>query len=420
MIRAILLYILLTAISLSSNAKAADNNPNRLADRVFDFYQAGQADSIYHLGQSYLARYGMSKSDFKVQVSSLHDALGSIEKADPWNETEGGGYTTYYRQLHFGQFSATMVTTFDRNDSLSAFAVINVKALKAPNELDLTVGADSLQLPARLTMPEKHNSPVPAVVLVHGSGPCDMNESLGLNFPFLDLAKGLSKLGIAVLRYDKRTLAFPSKWVKGRKADYDAETVDDAISAVSVLSRIPDIDSMRIFVIGHSLGAALAPRIASHSSLVAGIVLMAPPARKLTELLSYQLNYVFADSVKATAQLNTILRGLSKSYIQFDADYSPILTAATLNLPILLLQGGRDYQVTNTDYQLWLAGMNGHKNFSHRLYPSLNHLFISGKGKSTPQEYNRSGHVDKEVINDICSWILHQRHKPTHDYSQHQ
>lgn len=418
MIRAIFLSVLLATFSLSSSGKGTSNDSTHIADHVFELYQTGHTDSIYHLGKSYLTRYGMSESDFKAQVASLHDALGPIKQADPWTQTGGGGYTTYYRQLHFSHFSATMVTTFDRHDSLSAFAIIDVKALKADNEIDMTVGADSLLLPARLTMPTKRHGRIPAVVLVHGSGPCDMNESLGLNFPFLDLARGLSERGIAVLRYDKRTLTFPSKWAKGRVANYDAETVDDAISAVHVLSRLPEIDSTRIFVIGHSLGAALAPRIASRLPLVAGIVLMAPPARKLPELLSYQLNYILADSAKAATQFNDILRGLPQSYIQFDSNYSPILTASTLNIPILLLQGGRDYQVTNDDYRLWLAGMNGHKNFIHRLYPSLNHLFLSGKGKSTPQEYNRAGYVDKRVISDISSWILSHHNKPTNNYSQ--
>lgn len=406
MIRTVAITVLLVALSLQVRAEGLSSDSVRLADRVFAFYQAGQIDSIYRMGQSYLARYGMAEADFKTQVASLDDALGPVEEAEPWTETGGGGYTTYYRQLHFRRFSATMVATFDSHDSLSAFAVINVKALKAANERDLTVGADSLQLPARLTHPTKSQGRVPAVVLVHGSGPCDMNESLGLNFPFLDLAGGLSEHGIAVLRYDKRTLVAQTKWAQGREANYDAETVDDAISAINILSRQPEIDSTRIYVIGHSLGAALAPRIASRSPRVAGIVLMAPPARKLPELLSYQLNYVLGDSAKATAQLNSILGGLPKGYLQFDADYSPISTASTLSIPILLLQGGRDYQVTKTDYQLWLSGMKWRKNFSHKLYSTLNHLFISGKGKSTPQEYNRAGHVAPQVIDDISSWVL--------------
>ncbi len=400
------LFILLVFLFIPVRGNSSGGDSLRLADKVYSFYTAGQTDSIYSLGRSYLNRYGMSRSDFAGQVDGLRTVFGSVVSAEPWTVTGGAGYSSFYRQLRFRRFSATMITTFDSHDSLTAFAIINVKTLKADNERQLTIETDGLKLPALLSLPSNRKGRVPVVVLVHGSGPCDMNEMTGLNFPFLDLADGLSAHGIAVLRYDKRTKVYPSKWIpQGKEGNYDTETVDDAISAVSMVSRLPEIDSTRIVVVGHSLGAALAPRIASRSPLVSAIVLMAPHARKLPTILREQLDYLLSDSVQVENQFATICRGLPKTYLQFDETYSPVSTASRLHIPILLLQGGRDYQVTSADYQLWLRGMKNRSTFSHISYPALNHLFVSGKGKSTPQDYNQPGHVDQQVVADIASWI---------------
>ena len=77
-------------------------------------------------------------------------------------------------------------------------------------EKDVVVGTGEWQLPGTLTLP-KGNGPFAAVVLVHGSGPNDRDETIGPNKPFKDLAWGLASQGIAVLRYDKRTKVYAEK-----------------------------------------------------------------------------------------------------------------------------------------------------------------------------------------------------------------
>src|SRR5690606_19348563 len=131
---------------------------------------------------------------------------------------------------------------------------------------------DDRALPGTLALP-KGKAPgagFPAVVLVHGSGPQDRDETVGANRPFLDIARGLAAQGIAVLRYDKRTQARPQDFAAG---DYtvDDETTNDAITAVAALGAAEGIDPDRIHVLGHSQGAMLAPRIAAHSGHVAGL-----------------------------------------------------------------------------------------------------------------------------------------------------
>jgi len=73
---------------------------------------------------------------------------------------------------------------------------------------------------------------------------------------------------------------------------------------------------------------------------------------------------------------------------------------------MLILQGGRDYQVTMQDFDLWKTGLAGKKNVTMHSYPKLNHLFVAGEGPATPDEYQKPGHVAVEPIEDIAAWIL--------------
>lgn len=85
--------------------------------------------------------------------------------------------------------------------------------------------------------------------------------------------------------------------------------------------------------------------------------------------------------------------------------YQQVEVAKKLDKPMLILAGQRDYQVTSKDYQLWKKALGAKKNVTIKSYRPLNHLFIAGKGKPNPGEYNKPGHVAKEVIDDIAKWI---------------
>jgi hypothetical protein len=85
--------------------------------------------------------------------------------------------------------------------------------------------------------------------------------------------------------------------------------------------------------------------------------------------------------------------------------YDPPAAAAGLAMPVLVLQGGRDYQVTTGDYDLWKAALGGRADADFKLYPDLNHLFMTGSGKSAPAEYEIASHVAAQVVADIATWI---------------
>jgi len=155
--------------------------------------------------------------------------------------------------------------------------------LKKFHEEDVVVGSKPYELPGTLTIPDG-NGPFPAAVLVHGSGPNDRDETIGPNHVFKDIAEGLSSRGILVLRYDKRTHAY-----RLQKVSVDEEVMEDAIAAVKLLRARSDVFGDRIFVIGHSLGAMLAPEIAKKSWPIAEVVMLAPPGRKLPQIIVEQM-----------------------------------------------------------------------------------------------------------------------------------
>ena len=74
-------------------------------------------------------------------------------------------------------------------------------------------------------------------------------------------------------------------------------------------------------------------------------------------------------------------------------------------MPMLILQGERDYQVTMADLEGWRKALSGKSGVTIKSYPTLNHLFMPGEGKSKPSEYEQPGHVADVVVDDIAAWI---------------
>jgi uncharacterized protein len=279
-------------------------------------------------------------------------------------------------------------------------------------EREVSIGDDRWKLPGTLTLP-KGKGPFPVVVLVHGSGPHDRDESVGGAKPFKDLAEGLATRGIAVLRYVKRTKQYP---VPEAAPTMTAETVEDALRASALMRNQAEIDPKRIYVLGHSQGGYMMPRIMARDRTLAGAIVMAGNARPLEELFVEQTEYLLALGGGGTpaqrSQLELLrinpwsaLPDLPRSY-EYDLNgYDPAAEAKELDTPMLILQGGRDYQVTMKDFALWQEALGGRRNTAFRSYPKLNHLFVAGEGKSVPAEYQQAGHVAPEAIADIAQWI---------------
>ena len=243
----------------------------------------------------------------------------------------------------------------------------------------------------------------------------------------------MAERGIAVIRYDKRTKVYGADSAPaGKEITFDEESVDDALSAVKLAESIPTIDPRRIYILGHSLGGTLAPRIAQCSDKTpAGIILLAGAARPLEDLFISQVKYLASalpstnDIQKDIAQLQKQVDNVKKldtdtfditiplpmnlphAYWAFANQYKPLEVVHKLALPILVLQGERDYQVTMHDFDLWHTALAGNPKAMFKTYPRLNHLFQEGEGKSVPLEYSRPAPIPAYVMDDIAAFINH-------------
>lgn len=298
-------------------------------------------------------------------------------------------------------------------------------------EREITVGAGEWKLPGTLTLPVG-KGPFPILILVHGSGPHDRDETIGPNKPFCDLASGLAAQGIAVLRYEKRTKQYAMK-LKTALVGFtvNEEVVDDAVAAVTLARQTAAIDPNKVFVLGHSLGGILAPRIAAGHPEIAGFIIMAGAlARPLEDLLLeqtiFQLSLSTLPAETKQKQLDEIkqvvaaIKAVSKespaqdlifhappSYWLDLKGYNPLAAAKALKQPLLVLQGEKDCQVNiQRDFGVWQQTLAGRKNVVLKSYPNLNHLFMEVHGQSTGMEYYQDlGNIVPIVIDDIAKWI---------------
>lgn len=347
--------------------------------------------------------------------------------------------------VKFAQSALDFVAACDASNRISAFYLLDPSVVKAPPvKAQTTAGVrvEPLNVPSpagplrgALTLPVG-KGPFPAVVLVAGSGAHDLDETVEGNKPFRDMAEGLAKAGIASLRYDKRTFDYAQKIAVNPDFTIDDEVTNDALAAVDLLAKQKQVDPRRVFVLGHSLGAQLAPRTARRDPRLAGVIMLAAPARSFLDVVAGQIRELGPRQGMSVAELDKrekaiateeklldaadpahppegffeLLPGrpVSQAYLLSLHDVHQVATAKALTLPMLVLQGANDFQVSPTlDFEAWKAALAGKRNVTFHLYPGLSHLFTPGPTKS-PADYAKPAHVDPKVVEDIANWIKAQ------------
>lgn len=377
----------------------------------------------------------VSQADVQQIWASLISDYGAFDyyKTDITLTTKDG-YQIVDVPVIFKNGSATLRFALNAKGEISGFFITDnataSNSMQLANDTEVTFGSAEYPISGSLTLPEGEG-PFPAVILVHGSGPSDRNEQIGPNLPFMDLAEQLSAQGVAVLRYDKRTYLYGNQLAQLTDITVQDETIDDVVYALDYLQTLDNIDTEHIYIAGHSLGGYLVPRIAAQTPEAAGYILLAASARPMEDLLLEQTEYILSlekslddaskekllkqtqdmiDTIKSLTPDSEYtadqLGGTPASYWLDLKNYDPIAEVQGINKSFLVLQGGRDYQVTKTDYDLWQSAFGEYSDVHFRFYDNLNHLFMSGTGKSVPNEYQQKNTVDTVVGKDIANFVL--------------
>lgn len=429
----------LLMLSMLFSAAVAEGEETRLTDFVTALMGGEEDDALYARFDEAM-RAAISREDFGRlwrQVSLLSGSF--VGYAGPTEVTTVNGYTVLTQAMDMTGLDLQCVLSLNADGSIAglSFTIHRLpEATGAPAgviEEEVTVGEEPWELPGTLILPE-HAERVPAVVLVHGSGPSDRDESVGAVKPFRDIANALAARGVAVLRYDKRTYVYGAEIAAS--PDYasftvEEETIQDALAAGRLLANDARIDPNRVFVLGHSLGAMLAPRIVSESDgLFAGMILASGTNKTLLDILLRQTEDGGASATDMTAlrRQTEAIAGMTAE----EAEATPFLGASayyfwemaqhpaaaelleTLALPTLIINGSRDFQVTEAEgREAWEAALSPDEPWLTCLWTDVNHLLMRPEpATGTAEEYMTPCAVAEDVLDAIVHFILNTEETP--------
>ncbi|WP_050615973.1 alpha/beta fold hydrolase [Bacillus testis] len=429
-------------------AEAATQQPD-YESKALRFYQAvheANFEKGYALFSESLKKK-VSVDQLPVQWQRLTAAYGIIHKTEKIKTDYDGVHTNITLLCTAGNGPFELIIRFNDKGMIDDLFTTNDRTLysyqtptydsKTYKEKPLVIGDGEFALPAVLTIPEG-KGPFPAVVLVHGSGPNDQDESMFSYKIFRDIAVGLASRGIAVLRYDKRTYAHHLKAAQDPAFGIQKETVLDANLAVALLKEQPEIDAKQLFVLGHSQGGYALPLIIANDEHkdIKGVIGAAAPAQKFQDLLLWQFEQALkrAQANKLPAeqlkQLETAItqfkeqinllndrsyttEHLPKNFMLGDPywwydirDYIPSTLAKEQTTPMLLIQGTKDLQVPSTELDIWKNHLKERNNVQYKTYKDMFHTL--GNYAETPDlatEYMTPGNVSEEMIKDVATWI---------------
>jgi len=373
---------------------------------------------------------------------TIKSSFGAFEEVLGIEESEVQGYNVFLFYTKMQKAYALITVSVDAQNLVAGFYAKPAPA-PAPSastppyadterftEKEVAFGSEQWPVYGALTRP-KGDAPYPLVILVGGSGPTDKDSTIGPNKPFRDLAYGLSSGGVAVLRYDKRSVTHGERMLRVGISEQGAvwdEYLEDLEAAIVYACKLEDIGP--IYLAGHSLGGQAAAYIAAESEGLSGLILLAVPARRFAQISIDQNRYFFPSSGLPQEQLDAVVSffqsvldrelppemeiqpGLTVGYL-YDWDrYQTMDSLEKARLPVIALQGEEDFQATmDGDFLPLKEAFGDSSRFTFKSFPGLNHLLMRTEIGvfHTVDEYQTDGFVAYEVVDTLLSWIRQTR-----------
>lgn len=440
-----MIAMLLTLTLLATGLAFAESDLKAQAEADCDALLAGDFAAVVARFDENMAAV-LDANGLEQSWSAVAPLLGEYLGRGEAELTQQDDFTVAVLQVRFANSDLKVQIAYDAAGRIGGMQMQPVapetsdaaEETGAWTEVELTVEADpAYPLGATLCLPVGGDEMLPpVVVLVQGSGSSDRNEAILQNAPFRDIAHGLAELGVATLRYDKRTFVYPEcAGDTGLDIDIRGEMLDDVNAAIALLRADGRVDGSRIFVLGHSLGGMMVPAIAAENPDLAGAISMAGSLRRLWEIVYDQNQEAIAayDAVELpeaqravldaqVAQIeadmetfrggiselsdDALLLGVPVRYWKSLEEYAGEHFIDEIDLPLLILQGDADFQVyADVDYPLWQEALAGRENVTFCLYEGLNHLMMPTQGMRDTTEYVTPSHVREDVIADIAAFV---------------
>jgi uncharacterized protein len=429
------LFALLPIISFAQNQQILEDTARKFFGHLIN-KEVGEMEKMFSDEFLKIVPTGQVKEI----ADGLESQLGKFDRIKRSLYNSAPPYEIITLVVRFGERDWGLNVTMDSNQKVAGFHFTMAppeKYTPSPAYADTTrfieksvmLDCGDIKLPGMISIPLNAQK-VPIVVLVHGSGVHDMDESIGPNKIFRDIAHGLASRGIAVLRYEKRNFNHQYTLERETFTVWD-EAGSDALHAINLAGTLPGVDTTKIYLAGHSLGAMIAPRIAQRAPHLAGIISLAGTPRYLSDLLPLQFEHL---ATIRPEQSESALDGLTEakdfaalmkkkredhnvtydaSFLGMSAEYWKDLNshdtgsiAASLPQSILIIQAGRDYQVSMVEYEAWKQALASHHATTFHLFEDLDHLFFKGEGPSNPSDYLTENNVDERIIKAIWKWIM--------------
>ncbi len=359
-------------------------------------------DSVVSLAGEYMAPYGV-------------------------NTSQNSGLTVVHTTLEYKNMGVVLSISYNSDGTIAGIWVStetiesDLTETEQFGESFITIGEHSLK--GVVTLP-KNAENYPVAVLVQGSGASDYNETIGANKPFKEIAHYLAQNGIASVRINKRYFQKPE--LPQENITIYGEYMDDIYAAIDYSKQNISRD---VFVVGHSLGAMSAPKIARDNNAT-GVVMLAGTINGLEDVV-YEQNMATLETMDEYSKKEkdkirqAIMDGVAAVKALKPGDTDPVLGIPAsywlslkdlkaeeyLNntqLPVLVMQGTADFQVSyEDDYQKMERLFGGKDNFVFKEYDGLNHIFMpqSKPGVIDVSEYREENHIPEYVLKDIAEFI---------------